>query len=89
MQPDIEAMFAEFQGCLKRAAELAQAMFEGNHPATTKARYEATTKIEEAYMWAANGVQAKISFDEKVEAAATEQATAVANGAAPTLTVVK
>jgi hypothetical protein len=89
---ELQAQFNEVQDNLKAAVEGIQALFGKDAiPPAAKARYEATTKIEEAYMWLANGVQSMIQFDAKVAAAAGEAAQAAASdpAAPPELKIVK
>lgn len=90
---ELQSQFNTVQANLKEVVELIQEVFDGRDsvPPAMKARYEAVTKLEEAYMWISNGVQAIIQFDQKVAGAATDLARAAAAdpGAAPELKVVK
>lgn len=74
----LEAAFNKFQESLRQAAEtLTKEVFPGGedqNPVCAKARYEAVTKIEEAHMWAANGIQALFQLEEKAEQAASDMA---------------
>jgi len=90
---ELQGQFNNVQSLLKEVVEGIQAIFEGRDavPPAQKSRYEAVTKLEEAYMWVANGVQAIIQFDQNISKAAGDMARAAAAdpGAAPELKVVK
>ncbi len=89
MNSDLQTQFVEIQKLLKSSAEKIQVVLGGENtpPPAAKARYEATTKLEECYMWLANGVQALLQLDEHVEREASRMAEEVAS--APSLKVVK
>jgi hypothetical protein len=87
----LEKDFNEVQNILKRAAELIQSMLGGEDvpPPLAKARYESVTKIEEAYMWLANGVMSMQQFEANVAAAAEGMAKDIAEGKPVDLKVVE
>ena len=88
---ELQTQFQAVQDALKDAAQGIQELLggEGVPPPAGQARYEATTKIEEAYMWAANGVQSLIQLDAKVQEAAEAMAPEVAKTGKSSLKVVK
>ena len=90
MNEDLQEKFNEAQALLKQAAEAIQSLLGGENvpPPAAKARYESITKIEEAYMWMANGVQSLLAFESKVAEAAQSLADKVADGEKPGLKVV-
>lgn len=89
MDETLQAEFEKAQELLKNAANAIQSALGGENapPPAAKARYEAITKIEEAYMWLANGVHSLLAFEEKLEKAAGEMAQKVASGEPPSLKV--
>jgi DNA-binding ferritin-like protein len=90
MNEDLQEKFNEAQTYLKQAAEAIQSLLGGESvpPPAAKARYESITKIEEAYMWMANGVQSLLALESKVAEAAQQMANDAANGKKPELKVV-
>lgn len=91
MNQDMQAKFEEVQTLLRDAAQGIQELLGGDSipPPAAKARYESITKIEECYMWMANGVQSLLQLDSKIEQAAAELAHDQAKGKASKLKVVK
>ena len=76
---ELEGAFNQVQDLLKQAAELvSNNLFPAENgqtnPVTGKARYESVTKLEEAHMWIANGVQSLIQMDEKLGQVASQMA---------------
>lgn len=89
MNTDLQSQFGAIQLLLKQAAEQIQQILGGENvpPPASKARYESITKIEECYMWLANGVQSILQLDDHIEKEASRMAQEVASG--PTLKVVE
>lgn len=88
---ELQEKFQVIQDHLKEAAQATAELFGGDDvpPPAAKARYEAITKVEEAYMWIANGVQALLQLDQKVQEAAEALTPEVLDNGKPALKVIK